>query len=140
MPNMSYPIRSSSADVKIYFLRSCDYCKKGISKGYVWGNGEAYGCDNCYTTHLLNWAVELSDNSNFIESENKESFIIDITDQLYVGWGRGDDDGNVYDADGNVFDFDNKIQLNEIVYYDDSEDECDVHHILCGHSKNNEGE
>tara|TARA_B100000029_G_scaffold338112_1_gene330347 strand:- start:1757 stop:2149 length:393 start_codon:yes stop_codon:yes gene_type:complete len=82
------------------YLRLCSYCNKGISVGYVWGNGEAYGCDHCYTEHLLRWALDLADNHFFRESENKEEFIIDITDQLYVGWTLEDDFEEYYTREG----------------------------------------
>jgi len=92
------------------FLRVCDYCSKGISVGYVWGNGEAYGCDSCYTEHLLRWALDLADNHFFRESENKEEFIIDITDQLYVGWNQDDDYLDEY--------YDSKGQPAEVLEHD----------------------
>tara|TARA_Y100001963_G_C6731888_1_gene424367 strand:+ start:572 stop:970 length:399 start_codon:yes stop_codon:yes gene_type:complete len=87
------------------FLRVCDYCSKGISVGYVWGNGEAYGCDGCYTEHLIRWTLDLADNHFFRDSDNKEEFIMDITDQLYVGWNEEDDYlDEYYDSKGQPVD------------------------------------
>ena len=76
-----------------------------MSVGYVWGNGEAYGCDGCYTEHLIRWTLDLADNHFFRDSDNKEEFIIDITDQLYVGWNEEDDYlDEYYDSKGQPVD------------------------------------
>ena len=96
------------------YLRSCSYCNKGISVGYVWDNGGAYGCDNCYIKHLIAWTIDLHDNEYFRMSEDKEEFISDILDQIYVGWAEDDDDGTYFDSEGNdVIDLN---PLDEIVY------------------------
>ena len=95
----------SETQTRRLFLRVCDYCSKGISVGYVWGNGEAYGCDNCYTEHLIRWTLDLADNHFFRDSDNKEEFIMDITDQLYVGWNEEDDYlDEYYDSKGQPVD------------------------------------
>ena len=97
------------------YLRSCDYCNKGISVGYVWGNGSGYGCDGCYSKHLIEWTISLVDNPFFMKSDDKEGFIIEISDQLYYGWTEDDDDGDLYyGIKGNrVYDL---SPLDEIVY------------------------
>lgn len=96
------------------YLRSCDYCNKGISVGYVWGNGSGYGCDGCYIKHLIEWTISLVDNPFFIKSDDKEGFIIEVSDQLYYGWTEDDDDGSYYGIKGNrVYDL---SPLDEIVY------------------------
>ena len=96
------------------YLRSCDYCNKGISVGYVWGNGSGYGCDGCYIKHLIEWTISLVDNPFFIKSDDKEGFIIEVSDQLYYGWTKDDDDGSYYGIKGNrVYDL---SPLDEIVY------------------------
>lgn len=95
----------SETQTRRLFLRVCDYCSKGISVGYVWGNGEAYGCDGCYTEHLIRWTLDLADNHFFRDSDNKEEFIMDITDQLYVGWNEEDDYlDEYYDSKGQPVD------------------------------------
>ena len=95
----------SETQTRRLFLRVCDYCNKGMSVGYVWGNGEAYGCDRCYTEHLIRWTLDLADNHFFRDSDNKEEFIIDITDQLYVGWNEEDDYlDEYYDSKGQLVD------------------------------------
>lgn len=96
------------------YLRSCDYCNKGISVGYVWGNGSGYGCDGCYSKHLIEWTISLVDNPFFMKSDDKEGFIIEVSDQLYYGWTEDDDDGSYYGIKGNrVYDL---SPLDEIVY------------------------
>jgi len=125
-------IPKSKVDVKLYFLRKCDYCNKGLSKGYVWGNGEGYGCNSCYTTHLINWTLELVDDTFFIESDDKEEFIIEVTDQIYVGWNYEENDGQLYDFEGNEYEIDN-VARKDVVYYEYADDECDVLHHLCVH-------
>ena len=96
------------------YLRSCDYCNKGISVGYVWDNGSGYGCDGCYSKHLIEWTISLVDNPFFIKSDDKEGFIIEVSDQLYYGWTKDDDDGSYYDIKGKrVYDL---SPLDEIVY------------------------
>ena len=97
-----------------YYLRSCSYCKKGLSVGYVWGNGEAYGCDGCYIKHNIAWAVSLSDNEFFLKTEDKEDFIMEMTDQLYVGWDHDDDDGEYYNYKGKSTDL---LPPNAVVVY-----------------------
>tara|TARA_R100000329_G_scaffold6666_1_gene8281 strand:+ start:284 stop:679 length:396 start_codon:yes stop_codon:yes gene_type:complete len=96
------------------YLRSCDYCNKGISVGYVWG-GSNYGCDDCYITHIIEWTISLMDNQFFLEADDKENFIYEVSDQLYYGWTEEDDDGDLYyDYKGNrVYDLN---PLDEIVY------------------------
>ena len=71
---------------KTKYLRECSYCNKGINEGYVWGNGEAYGCDNCYTRHLIEWSIALAERDSFVNCDDKEEYINEVTDQLYVNW------------------------------------------------------
>lgn len=60
------------------------------------------------------WTIDLHDNEYFRKCEDKEEFISDILDQIYVGWAEDDDDGTYFDSEGNdVIDLN---PLDEIVY------------------------
>ena len=55
------------------------------------------------------------DNPFFLEADDKENFIYEVSEQLYYGWTEEDDDGDLYyDYKGNrVYDLG---QLDVIVY------------------------
>tara|TARA_B000000532_G_scaffold86132_1_gene69086 strand:+ start:525 stop:926 length:402 start_codon:yes stop_codon:yes gene_type:complete len=71
------------------YIRKCDVCGSGMSRGYVLGSGDTLICDRydrCYQSNLVTDALYHADNGSFVEAEDKVEWIEEVNDQLYVGW------------------------------------------------------
>jgi len=87
------------------YLRKCDVCGSGMSRGYVLGNGDTYICDRydrCYQSNLVTDALYHADNGSFIEAEDKVEWIEEVNDQLYVGWTPDEGWNFLYTEEGMV--------------------------------------
>jgi len=72
------------------FFRRCDYCSKGASNIGVVG-GSLYVCENCYTDWIIDEAIRHVDNRSFRGTDEKQDWILDINDQIRVGYNSEND-------------------------------------------------
>ena len=112
--------------MKKYYLRKCDVCNKGMSKGiYAEGIGSEYFCsETCIkkdwdnVTFFITPDYEELNYSQFVEwldeqdEETLDAFVWDWFNGASE-WYHGDEHEYVYDINGNSYQFD-KVKEEEI--------------------------
>ena len=89
--------------IRNLYLRKCDFCGLGMSRGHVMRSGETYICDRndrCYQKFLIDMSIFYADNESFLKSEDRIEWLEDTEDQLFVGWTQEEYLGELYTSEG----------------------------------------